>query len=222
MLPVMQQRGYLKYFDFSWGLGVRIAMALTCSTMLLTGCESTEQSPVTQGEVVHAEGSGDIASDAAKDDHWQWPRLFKGGSLGEQLGLEEATWSPEPIAVHIAPSTRFILEDNEPILDAAIELIDDLGDSTKAAGLVRFELFEAQSKQDSDIVATERRLYAWDIELLTQRQQQVYYNPILRGYNFRLGVDDIRIRNMPTILLVSFETASGNRLQARESLSQDW
>jgi len=131
----------------------------------------------------------------------------------------DAVWRPEPVSIRIYPSTRFVEEDGVPILEARIELFDEMGDSIKSPGAVRCELF-ALSEGERPTVG--RRLYRWDIEVQTMEQQRRYFDPIIRGYVFRLKMDDIELVRRPTLLRVVFQPPDGPRLTTKGRVRTDW
>ena len=185
---------------------VTLLTSLSLGLLTMTGCKTAQDPwpPPAQNE----------ATTSAKP--WSFDDVFKGGPLIEP-DPTTGVWSAAPVAVNIYPGTRFIMEDDKPILDAGLELVDDMGDSVKAPGTARFELYESGT---GDTLG--RRLYAWDVNVLTPADQRTYYNRVIRAYNFRLGVDDLEAQKVPTILQVSYDLANGNRLQTREKISTDW
>ena len=132
------------------------------------------------------------------------------------------SWQPVPKRIRIYPSTRFIRESDDAILEARFELFDEMGDSVKAPGTFRIELYSVDEVQGG---APKKLLYAWDPEktaTLTLEQQREHYDPITRGYLFRLGVDDLRIANQPTLLKVVFTQIDQQRLEAEAIIRADW
>jgi hypothetical protein len=141
------------------------------------------------------------------------------GALTDQTPPDHGVWHPEPVSLRIYPSTRFVEEDGVPILEARLELFDAMGDSIKSSGTVRCELF---ALGDGDRPTVGRRLYRWDIEMKTLDEQRRYFDPIIRGYVFRLKMDDIELVRRPTLLRVVFQPPDGPRLKTEGRVRTDW
>jgi hypothetical protein len=128
-------------------------------------------------------------------------------------------WMPVPTSVRVYPSTRFIKESGRAILEARFELYDEMGDPVKYAGAFQIELFSV----DESLGNTPRRLlYTWNAELSSLEQQREHYDPITRGYLFRLGVDNLKIARQVTLLKVVFAPIDRARLEAEAEVRSDW
>ncbi len=128
-------------------------------------------------------------------------------------------WMPVPTSIRVYPSTRFIKESGDAILEARFELYDEMGDPVKYAGTFRVELFSV----DESLGNTPRRLlYTWNAELSSLSQQREHYDPITRGYLFRLGVDNLKIARQTTLLKVVFTPVGRARLEAEAEVRSDW
>lgn len=123
--------------------------------------------------------------------------------------LKEEAWEPRPVSMRIYPSTQFVLEDGVPLLEARIELFDAMGDSIKGSGEARCELFASSGRGDG---AIGERLYGWDITLRTLGDQRAFYDPITRGYLFRLKLDNMSPARQATTLRVAFTPSDGARM----------
>lgn len=138
---------------------------------------------------------------------------FKGDASGRPMhgNIAQAdAWQPEPMELRFYPTTRFVMRDDTPILEARIELLDAMGDSVKAAGTVSFELVEAPNPLGGGM---KRRLYSWEgIELLTLEHQRTYYDAISRGYRFHLRLDNYELSEYSTLVKVTFTPVVGERL----------
>lgn len=120
------------------------------------------------------------------------------------------TWQPRPTQLRFYPTTRFVRRANTPVLEARIELLDQMGDPVKAAGTVSFELVEAPNPLGGGM---KRRLYSWEgIELLTLDHQRTYYDAISRGYRFHLRLDNYELSEYSTLIKVTFTPVVGERL----------
>ena len=67
-----------------------------------------------------------------------------------------------------------------------------------------------------------RLLYTWNAETITLAQQREHYDPITRGYLFRLGVDNLRLAKQATLLKVVFTPVDRPRLEAEAIIRSDW
>ena len=135
-------------------------------------------------------------------------------------------WTPEPVAMRVFPTTRFVAGDTgeggaggEALLEAAVELFDPMGDSLKASGVVRFELYTTGQTPG---VAADQLLYSWDIALNTLDDQQRFYDPIIRGYVFRLRVQSPEIVRWRTLLRAGWQPVDGDRLSDELELRTAW
>jgi hypothetical protein len=94
-----------------------------------------------------------------------------------------------------------------------------MGDPVKAAGTFRIELYSVDEVLGN---APRRLLYTWNAETTTLDQQREHYDPITRGYMFRLGVDNLRIAKQATLLKVAFTPPDGTRLEAEAVIKSEW
>lgn len=129
--------------------------------------------------------------------------------------IGDGTWYPAPAAVRVFPSTRFVKESGQTLLEARIELLDAMGDPVKWPGEARFELRAASGSQP---IETGGRLYDWRVGLLDREQQSRHYDPVTRTYLFRLIVDRDEVAARPTALRVSFTPPAGDRLSDEAGL----
>ena len=125
-------------------------------------------------------------------------------------------WRPEAVRIRVYPSTRFVNHNGLTILQARVELFDEMGDSVKSAGRFFFELFETGMEG-----AAQKRLYSWEIPVLTLKQQRMYYEPIVRGYHFSLQLHDEQSPKQNVVLRVLITTPQGKRLETSSLLNVD-
>jgi len=128
-------------------------------------------------------------------------------------------WEPLPVSIRVYPSTRLIQESGRAILEARFELFDEMGDSVKSSGSYRIELFSVDESQTN---APRRLLYKWNTDVFSIDKQKEHYDPITRGYLFRLGVDDLNIAKETTLLRVSFVSVGRPRLSAEAVIKSGW
>ena len=88
----------------------------------------------------------------------------KGGEPAD-AAAEVAVWRPRPVSIRVYPSTRLVVQDGEAILEARVELSDEMGDPIKAPGEFRLELYSDETKQ---------QLYAWRVRVLTLDEQRTF------------------------------------------------
>ena len=124
--------------------------------------------------------------------------------VGNLLGVEH--WLIEPVRMRIYPSTRFVDRGNETILEARVELFDEMADSVKAVGQFRFELFVA------GLMGQSERIHTWNVSALTLSDQRRYYDSITHAYLFPLKLTEPASQDMAT-LRVTFVGTSENRLE---------
>ena len=118
-------------------------------------------------------------------------------------------WVLKPAVMRVYPTTRFLHKDNRSVLDAKIELIDEMGDSIKAVGRFRLELIDQPRAGRS---AIGKRLYEWDIPVETLDQQKRHYDRITRTYRFHLFLDELLTGSKSILLRVSFITPTQEHL----------
>ncbi len=120
-------------------------------------------------------------------------------------GPEPRAWHPRPVSLRVYPSTRIVMQDDEPLLEARLELTDEMGDPLKAPGDFRLELYSPDGS---------RQLYTWRVQALSLQQQRAFYDPITRAYLMRLKLDADALTEGSPRLRVAFITAEGERLQS--------
>jgi hypothetical protein len=153
---------------------------------------------------------------------------FKGGeqngdggrvatSNATQPSERAAVWRPAPQRVRIYPATQYIEREDGAMLKASIELLDALGDSIKAPGHLRCELYAR-----GEFGRVGDRLYRWDVPLRTLEQQRQYFDLVTHTYILRLSLDSDRATQNPTTLRVTFTQPNGPRLQTERALPIEW
>lgn len=126
-------------------------------------------------------------------------------------------WHPAPDQMRIYPATRFVQDQGQLVLEARIELLDAMGDSIKGAGRFHFELIGPPHLGRS---VSDRKLYSWDVPLLSLEDQQRAYDRVTRTYLFRLKMDQKYMpRGVATLKAVLMPSA-GDRLEAQAKLPE--
>ena len=116
-----------------------------------------------------------------------------------------------PQKIRITPFTgaRAIDERGLTGLDVRIEAVDSYGDSTKAFGRFRFELFVFQpTKPDG----RGERLASWSLDLENPQINRDHWNNIARCYQFKLGWSEPIPVGKQFVLVATYESRFGNRL----------
>lgn len=184
-------------------------LMLAAGLMFTTGCESVNdpQPDASTTQAPARESSSGGFSLGPIDD------FFKGGPWANPSDATTGVWSSKPQSVSVYPGSRYVTQDGKQFLETAIELRDDMGDSVKAPGKVRFELYQAGTGE-----ALGPHLYTWDIDMLTAAEQSTHYSRVIRAYTFRLGLDNFDVQRNPTVLLVRFDMVDGQRFSTRERI----
>lgn len=138
---------------------------------------------------------------------WKLPDVVPGAT-----DPQDQVWSIEPVEMRVYPSTRFVIVEGTPVLEARVEFVDALGDSIKATGNFRVELFRVDRSGSNP---TGRRLYKWEVPMVSIRQNRTFYDPITRAYLLRLKMDDLEGTGEPSIIVVTFTQTNGERLTAK-------
>ena len=129
-----------------------------------------------------------------------------------ELTQTDPGWRPTAVRMRVFPSTRFVSDSGRPVLEARVEMIDEMGDSVKTSGSWRVELF---SGGDARPIREPRKLlYSWQIQATTLAQQQRHYDPVTRAYLFRLQMDQPTDPQQAVTVSVTFTQPGGVTLQA--------
>jgi hypothetical protein len=137
---------------------------------------------------------------------WKGEKRDRGASSDSETDRTAATqpdlpgtdaWRPAPVSMRVYPSSRFVQEGALTVLEARIELLDEMGDTIKGSGRFHFELAESATAETpgsgtpgSGVAGVPgQRLYAWDVPLTTLEEQRQYWDPITRTYQFRLKMN---------------------------------
>ncbi len=133
--------------------------------------------------------------------------------------LDADAWTAQPTAIRIYPTTRFVGENGVLLLEARIEVFDQMGDSFKTSGAVRLEISAAG---ETPGVTTGQLLYRWDLVLNDLEAQQKFYDPVTRTYLFRLKIDNADVTQRRTRLGVTWQPPAGPRLTDEQAIRLDW
>ncbi|MCC7145145.1 MAG: hypothetical protein IT443_01730 [Phycisphaeraceae bacterium] len=146
---------------------------------------------------------------------------FKGGSAAsgdarQPWLLLDQPWQVRPVRMRIYPSTRFVRETDQALLEARVEFLDENGDSTKAVGEFRLELFSTARASGAEVG---RRLFSWVVRMFSRQTNEIFYDPITRAYLFRLKIESLAVIRDQVLLRVTFLPAAGERMEAEAVIS---
>ncbi len=142
---------------------------------------------------------------------------WKGGPNDQANATAANAWQPQPVAIRVYPTSRFVENDGATILEARIELIDAMEDPIKGAGQFRFDVYTNAGSIRKPLVG--EKLYTWDVPLLSLIDQRQHYDRITQAYLFRLKLYDINTAQRATLLRTIFTPITGNRLEAEAVLN---
>ena len=139
----------------------------------------------------------------------QWKGV---GSTQRPRPSGQRTWQLGPASMRMYPAPRLHAPDGQWLLEAGVELLDPMNDSTKGVGTIRFELY-AGGRGPGHAVG--KRLYVWNVCLLTHDDQQVAYDSVMRAYRFTLMCELLPEDVQLAVLQATFAGRNGLRLSAQ-------
>lgn len=129
-------------------------------------------------------------------------------------------WPFAPASMRISPFTAIRasagVEGAE--LDLKVELLDQVGDSTKGLGEFRFELYQAGAEER---IGHRSPLYAWRASIGTVARNQTHYNSTLRTYDFRLAMSALPEADAALRVIASYTPRRGDRITAEAVIEQE-
>lgn len=129
-------------------------------------------------------------------------------------------WRPRPVAMRVYPSTRFVEQEGHALLEARLELSDEMGDPAKYPGEFRLELYGTPSTGGvPGSLDAERQLYAWRVPVVTLEQHRTFFDPITRVYLLRLKLDPEALPAGAARLRASYRPIDGDRLRAEATIA---
>ncbi len=117
-----------------------------------------------------------------------------------------------PRRVRLHPFTRTWPGDEGPGaggIEARVEAIDHFGDTTKAFGTFRFEMFAYRPHQAEP---AGRRLEVWSVDLMDADANLIHWDRLSRTYKFRLMWSRPFPADRQFVLRVTFLPPAGPRL----------
>lgn len=138
---------------------------------------------------------------------------WKGGPFAATPATQPADmFHPAPKTLRVYPTSRFVQENGRTLLEARVELLDEMEDSIKAVGDFHIELLAAGKASGASVG---QRLYSWDVAVTTITDQKRFYDRISRAYLFRLSLDDAPQPRRDTLLKVTYMPVTGPRIEAQ-------
>ena len=146
--------------------------------------------------------------------------VWKGGEQRSDFKqhVGNQIWQVGPVRMRVYPSTRFVEDQDFSMLEARVELLDEMDDSVKGVGEFRIEIFDRPRGGNPGVG---QRRYSWDVSALTLADQRRHYDMITRSYLFRLKLEDQATAHRETVLQVTFISPEGKRLKTRSDLPID-
>ena len=148
-------------------------------------------------------------------------------------------WYPHAVDLRVHPASRYIREDKsregekDLILEARIELLDELNEPVKDTG--RFVVELRLLDDNGRIVLDEggrQRGFRWAFDLTTIEAQRDHWDPIARAYILSLKIDpeEKDLTDFRTVLRVTFDPAwpdmptlpTGEKARQPVEIRTDW
>lgn len=155
--------------------------------LLLAGCDPMMNQPV----INQADGSNAVTTNAE----------------GEAL-----TWPFWPRGMRIHPASRLVIEKdtNQAFIEARMEFTDALGDTSKAIGVMKFDLIVAGLPANLS-----NPVLSWELPMKSLDENALHYDDVTRTYLYRLSLGEWS--SSPDVTLIaSFESVDGYRFDATQ------
>jgi len=147
------------------------------------------------------EGSGPPMTDADGD------RVIPG--IEEGVQPEWPFWSN---SMRVHPASRLVLDQatGQAYLEARMEFMDVLGHTSKAVGVMRFDLVVAGLPSN-----VSNPVLSWELPMRTLDENALHYDDVTRTYRFRLSMGEWS--SSPDVTLTAtFESIDGRRFDASQ------
>ena len=121
-------------------------------------------------------------------------------------------WPFWPVAMRVHPASRLVLEQDtgQAFIEARIEFTDAYDDTSKAVGVMKFDLMVAGLPADAS-----NPVLSWELPIDTVEQNSFHYDGVTRTYLFRLSVG--QWSTSPDVTLIaSFESVDGKRFDVSQ------
>ncbi len=147
---------------------------------------------------------------------------FKAGATTEQVEIPAPINLLLPKSMRIHPFTRTrIFDETGGIkgVEVRVEAIDYYGDTTKAFGEFRFELYQYKPQSPDP---KGKRIAVWEVPLLEPKMNLMHWDNITRTYEFKLQWDQPIAVGQKFVLVSYFSSPYSKRLShEREFISGD-
>ena len=111
---------------------------------------------------------------------------------------------PKRIRIHRFTTAGKLTKDDGAVgISVRVEATDHFGDSGKAFGQFRFELY---SFRDSNADPKGNRIRVWEVPLMDVKKNLLHWDQIARVYNFKLQCDQAIAPGQPFVLMVVFSS----------------
>ncbi|XAL97953.1 hypothetical protein OT109_10110 [Phycisphaeraceae bacterium D3-23] len=129
------------------------------------------------------------------------------GDVPRRMAMPD--WFPRAVNVRVHPATRYVVDHDELILEARIELLDQSDEPIKDVGRFICELASVDDNGEVEVVNGRPRLIHFELDVLTAEDHAEYWDPIARAYVLPLevGPTDIEMAGGLSRLWVTFEPA---------------
>ncbi|MFI4860977.1 MAG: hypothetical protein ACIAXF_09885 [Phycisphaerales bacterium JB063] len=118
-------------------------------------------------------------------------------------------WFPRAVDVRVHPATRYVVDHDELILEARVELLDQSGEPIKDVGRFVCELGAVGEDGAVAVVEGRPRVIHFELDVLSAEDHAEYWDPIARSYvlPLRVGEVDADMAGGVSRLWVTFEPA---------------
>lgn len=133
-------------------------------------------------------------------------------TIGKHQSGEGLDWPFWPVAMRVHPASRLVLEEGtgQAFVEARIEFTDSQDDTSKAVGVMRFDLLVAGLPPDAS-----NPVLSWELPLQTMEENALHYDGVTRTYLFRLSLG--AWSSSPDVTLIAtFESVDGQRFTASQ------
>ena len=144
--------------------------------------------------------------------------VWKGGGIESRAVDRAWPFLPETIRIHPFTSIAFDPNAEMYVIEARVELLDRVGDTTKGVGDFRFEMYRGLEGGTSG--EAERELLSiWSSSISSFSDNAAHYDGITRTYWFRLEMHEPLEDRGNLFLVALFTDAGGRRMSAESVLS---
>jgi len=129
-------------------------------------------------------------------------------SISEDAGPEVLrVWPFWPTHMRIHPASRLVMEQDtgQAFIEARIEFTDSVGDTSKAIGVIKFDLLVAGLPANLS-----NPVLSWELPLNSMDDNALHYDGVTRTYLFRLSMGEWSTSPDVT-LIATFESIDGKR-----------